>query len=209
MKNGTKHHLRASSALRINKLKHGSVVYAHLDNSKIYITHNTISSADITSIRWILRVNPDAYSRLELHSHIITQLCEKGHTFSNFQLNSRRISHGRNSPIQRTRAWVLELDKEEAKTWFRKLLEAFPIGIQVKNNIQIVPFSLTAYTTEISIKKVFLLQNQCLAQSAIIRIDNLRGIQDKTLINNEGIIKEISIQDLLLEHVQKTLQPRK
>jgi hypothetical protein len=40
MKNGTKHHLRVSSALRINKLKHIPVVFAHLDNSKIYLTHN-------------------------------------------------------------------------------------------------------------------------------------------------------------------------
>ena len=163
MKNGTKRHLRVSSALRINKkLKHTPVVYAHLDNSKIYITHNTISSTDIISVGWIHRVNPDAYSRLELHSHIVTQLREKGYTFSNFQLNSRKISHGRNSPIQ-TRAWVLELDKEEAKTWLQRLLESFPIGIQVENNFQIVPFSLAAYTTEKSIKKVFLLQNQCLA----------------------------------------------
>jgi hypothetical protein len=71
---------------------------------------------------------------------------------------NRKISHGRNSPIQ-TRAWILELDKEEAETWLQRLLKVFPIGIQVENNIQIVPFSLTAYTTEKSIKKVFLLQN--------------------------------------------------
>jgi hypothetical protein len=95
----------------------------------------------------------------------------------------------------------LELDKEAAKTWLQRLLESFPIGIQVENNIQIVPFSLTAYTTEKSIKKVFLLQNQCLAQSAIIRIDNLRGIQDTTLVNNAGIISGPSIQTLLLEHM--------
>ena len=200
MKNGTKHHLRVSSALRINKLKHIPVVFAHLDNSKIYLTHNNISSTDITSVGWILRVNPDAYSRQELHSHIVTQLREKGYTFSNFQLNSRKISHGRNSPIQ-TRAWVLELDKEEAKTWLQRLLESFPIGIQKENAIQIVPFSLAAYTTEKSIKKVFLLQNQCLAQSAIIRIDNLRGIQDTTLVNSSGIICGQSIQTLLLEHM--------
>jgi hypothetical protein len=67
----------------------------------------------------------------------------------------------------------LELDKEEAKAWLQRLLESFPIGIQQENAIQIVPFSLAAYTTEKSIKKVSLLQNQCLAQSAIIRIDNL------------------------------------
>ena len=42
MNNGTKHHFRVSSALCINKLKHILAVYAHLDNSKIYITHNNI-----------------------------------------------------------------------------------------------------------------------------------------------------------------------
>jgi hypothetical protein len=95
----------------------------------------------------------------------------------------------------------LELDKEEAKIWLQRLLESFPIGIQNENDIQIAPFSVAAYRTEKSIKKVFLLQNQCLAQSAIIRIDNLRGIQDTTLVNNAGIICGQSIQDLLLEHM--------
>jgi hypothetical protein len=40
MNNGTKHHLKVSSALRINKLKHIPVVFSHLDNSQIFITHN-------------------------------------------------------------------------------------------------------------------------------------------------------------------------
>ena len=196
MNNGTKHHLKVSSALRINKLKHIPVVFSHLDNSQIFITHNNISSTDITSAGWIFRVNPDAYSRQELHSHIVKHLREKGHNFSNFQLNARKVSHGRSSSIQ-TRAWVLELDKEEAKTWLKILLAAFPIGPKVENRIQIVPFSLAAYTSEESIKKVFYLQNKSLVETSIIRIDNLRGIKDTTLINNKGHIVQ-PIQQLLL-----------
>jgi hypothetical protein len=93
-------------------------------------------------------------------------------------MNTCKVSQSRSSSNQ-TRAWVLELDKEEAKTWLQIFLEAFPIGPKVENRIQIIPFSLTAYTSEESIKKVFYLQNKSLvAEISIIRIDNLRGIKD-------------------------------
>jgi hypothetical protein len=73
----------------------------------------------------------------------------------------------------------------------------FPIGPKVENRIQIVPFSFAAYTSEESIKKVFYLQNKSLTETSTIRIDNLRGIKDTTLINKQGHIQQ-PIQQLLL-----------
>jgi hypothetical protein len=87
--------------------------------------------------------------------------------------------------------------KTVTKTWLQILLEAFPIGPKVENRIQIIPFSLAAYTSEESIKKVFYLQNKSLAETSIIRIDNLRGIKGATLIDNKGHIQQ-PIQQLLL-----------
>jgi len=93
----------------------------------------------------------------------------------------------------------VELDKEEAKTWLKILLAAFPISPKVENRIQIVPFSLATCTSEESIKEGFYvyLQDKSLAKTSIIRIDNLRGIKGTTLIDNKGHIQQ-PIQQLLL-----------
>ena len=186
---GTKFHLFLTSTLRINQLKSHPTVHAHLRSSNIWLRYNTISSTDITAVGWMFRVNPDAYSRQELYDHMIAKLDNK---FTSFQLNARTITYP-TDPTITTRAWVLEMDKSHAKEWFPILLETFPIGT---TGPQLIPFSAAQFNRDQSIKKVFYLHNKSLADGVLIRIDNLRGL-DQKLKSNDGSHEPTLRQSLL------------
>jgi len=148
------------------------VVIAHLRAANIWIRYNTLASTEITAVGWLLRVNPDAYPRQDLKDHMVAQL---NNEFSAFQLNARTVSYHTNSELK-TRAWVVEMDKADAKKWFPIMLKTFPICNAIGSSIQLVPFSAAAYSQE-NTKKVFYLHNKSLADSALIRVDNLRNLQ--------------------------------
>ena len=90
-----------------------------------------------------------------------------------FQLNARTVTF--KGADLKTRAWVLEMDREDAKVWTKPLHQAFPFRKE-KTSIQLIPFSTASYAREEAIKKVFYLQNHYLQNNVVIRIDNLRGL---------------------------------
>ena len=175
---GSKHHLFLSTSQRINQLKNIPLILNHLKTSHIWLRYNTLSSTNITAIGWMFRVNPDAYSRADLYSHMVQCL---GGNFTAFQLNARSITHQKDGKLQ-TRAWVVEMDKTDAKTWFKIFLETFPIG---GSEPQLIPFSASTHSASQSIRKVFYLHNKSLNDSELIRIDNLRGLEQKLYSKDE------------------------
>ena len=187
---GTKHHFFLSSTRRIHQLKSNPNVSSYLRSSNTWLKYNTIGSTDITALGWMFRINPDAYSRNDLYTHMVEQL---NHKFTAFQLNSRTITYNQDKTLT-TRAWVIEMDKSDAKIWFPKFLETFPIGGDAPN---LIPFSAANYNSDSSIKKVFYLHNQSLNDSALIRIDNLRGLTEK--IQHSSGAQEPTLQQSFLD----------
>ena len=99
----------------------------------------------------------------QLQSMILSRLFEKGQTCPQDLPMFEVLLPG--MPI-----WK-RLQKLGSKSFLKHSLLAPKSKVEIR--IQIIPFSLAAYTSEESIKKVFYLQNKSLAETSIIRIDNL------------------------------------
>ena len=194
LKTGTKYHVLASSASRINALKQNNGVMNLLRTSNIWLRYHTLSSKDITSTGWIFGINPEGTPHQELYQSMCSALNQQ---FTDFQLVACNVSF--NNAIK-TRAWVLKMDKQDAKQWFKTLLQTFPInGLQP---VKLVPLSAAAYARENSIKKVFLLHNRNLREHHVIRIDNLRGL-DKILDKTDNT-RQTPLRQSLLDHASTT-----
>lgn len=170
LRNGTKYHINVRSLWRINRLKNHRRVMNHLQKHDIWMKYNTINSVNITATSWLSREDPNAVCRHELHKKMVAALDGK---FTRFQLNARNVTF--KGADLKTRAWVLEMDREDAKIWTKPLHQAFPFR-KDKTSIQLIPFSTASYAREEAIKKVFYLQNHFLKTNVVIRIDNLRGL---------------------------------
>ena len=102
----------------------------------------------------------------------------------------------------KTRAWVIKMDKQDANKWFKTLLQTFPIN--GPQTVKLVPLSAAAYAQEKSIKKVFFLHNRSLREHLIIRIDNLRGLDE--ILDKRDNTRQTPLRQSLLDHAS-TIHP--
>lgn len=76
-----------------------------------------------------------------------------------------------------TRAWMLQMDKQDSDKWLETMLKVFPLQTN-EVGIQLVPFISAANDKDKSMLKIFLFQNKWLQEQSVIRVDNLRGLDE-------------------------------
>lgn len=187
-----KFHATTVSALRINQLKHTQGTFAYLKKFGIYLKYNQINSIKVRSIGWIYNKHPEATSRFEVKKTMSSLLGG----FEEFQLNSRDVKTGRDATMQlRTRAWVVEMDQDEAESRMTNLLEKCHLGAA----IEFVPFN-DSWDSTGAIETFFIKQNQLLRDSKVIFIDGLQGL-DQFVTDGNGIGS--TVRDAFMDQKQQ------
>ena len=182
---GIKFYAYFDTASRIHTLKQNPALMRHLSQHRIWLRYHTISSKNITSVGWLPNKNPEAHSRNDLHAKMVQLL---GGRFTTFQLHSRNVTFPGGKI--KTRAWVVEMDRDDAQQWFQTFILVFKLE-NGPDSIQMVPFSAAAYASDDSIKAIFLLQNKYLHDHTTIRIDNLRGLDESLFLTNGSPTKTL------------------
>lgn len=176
------------STKRINEIKHAKGMFEYLRKWGIFMKYNQLKSTSVTSVGWLYDKHPEAESRNEIKT-ILSSMLEG---FDSFQLNARDVALKRGSPI-RTRAWVLEMDKDDAKAKFDMILEK----CHLQARLTIVPFldpQLWAQTDAIA-ETFFIKHNLMLRDSQVISVNGLRNLE--TFVDNDDET-QITFRELLL-----------
>jgi len=197
-RNIIKLHATMQTQLRINEIKHHRPVFEHLTKNKIWIKYNSLSATDITAVAWIYDQHPDAISRSELSAMITSLLPSK---FSAFQLNARQVTLSRGSSTK-TRAWVMEMSRDDAGEHFGEIVQTFHMNAPIK----IVPMMDPTHWDKSGIAEtLYVLQNRMLRDSIVLKIDGLTGLDEA--FSDESFPGVNSLRQLFMAYKTKSGQP--
>jgi len=184
-------HAKIHTKFRINEIKNHRPIFDHLVRNKIWMKYNQIESTDITAVAWIYGQHPDAISRSELAAKM-TSMLPSG--FSAFQLTARQVTLSRMSTTK-TRAWVLEMSKDDAKTHFGEIVKTFHLKAEVK----IVPLmDPSTWDAKGIAETLYMAQNKMLRDNVIIKVDGLRGLDEDHLDDLQDATR--SVRDFLMAY---------
>ena len=175
---------RVQSEKPMSAIKRGGNVWGYLTTNRIFIKFQHLKTANLVSLGWVFNIHPEATGNIDLRNRMAKLV-----GLHDFQLNPRNVTY-KGGEIK-TRAWVIEVAKENAHKYLTKFMETFHVGAE----FTIIPFAdPTQWDKSGKVKNFYYQQNAMLREAAIVRVDGLHGI-DEPMFEKDGDM--YSVRDMM------------
>ena len=175
---------RVQSEKPMSAIKRNNNVWKYLTANRIYIKFQHLKTANLVSIGWVFNKHPEATGNIDLRNRMAKVV-----GLNEFQLNPRNVTY-KGGEIW-TRAWVIEVEKENAYKYLSKFMEE----CHAEAEFTIIPFADPAqWDRNGNAKNFYYQQNAMLRDTTIVRVDGLHGI-DEPMFEKDG--KFYNIRDMM------------